>query len=214
MPYVKSVQLFYCPDRVEGNASWYNNFQQSLGATRAMGYGYNWSPIQRRGGGLLQAEYWLPDGQSVLPGISLAAIQAPAQMFAFGDCYDTPRFTFDMTFLLCTYRGSTNAGLRHGGLFNVAFVDGHSKAVLYHGGYINPGAENNEFAFPANMNMITDYCADPNEFIPVNTADEGSPVGGIPGMQCNQIAGYIQANFPPCPPNTTNQSGVNCLWTQ
>ncbi len=146
---------------------------------------------------MLQAEYWLPSGQSVLPGISLASIVAPAQMFAFGDCYDTPRFTMDMTFLLCTFPGSTNSSLRHnGGHFNVAFADGHSKSVLFKAGYV-PGAENGEFARPADSSVVQDYCADPTAMINVNQADEGGSLP-IPSMQCNQIGAWMDKNFPPC----------------
>ncbi len=217
-PYVKSIQAFYCPDRNEGDPNPnpnQNNFWNAQGlalnpAGRLLGYGYNWGPIHRRGGGMLEGQQVLPDGQSYLPGISLAQIVAPSQMFAFGDCYDTPRETMDMTFLLCTYTGNTSAGLRHNGMFNVGFADGHAKAVKFVGGYMAGGAENNEYARPAATDMVSDYCADPNEMI-TNGQGDGLPFPSP--IQCGQIGAWMDANIKPCPPGATNSGSETCSWT-
>ena len=131
---------------------------------------------------------------------------APAQVFAFGDTYDTPRQTMAMTFLLCTWGGTNNSTLRHsGGHFNLAFADGHSKAVGFKAGYIN-GGENGKFARPRATEMVSYYCANPDDNIAVNADDEGSsPVGNIPALRCGDIGNYLDQNFPACQGGSTSQ---------
>ena len=200
-PYVKNVPLFFCPDRNEGTPADgnFDAYEAALNPTqRLIGYGYNWGPIQRRGGGLLQAQTRTAAGQSVLPGISLAAIVAPAQMFAFGDTYDTPRETMDMTFLLCTWPGTSNNSLRHtGGKFNIAFADGHAKSTPFKAGYI-ASAENGKFATPRSTVARSYYCADPSAMIVNNPDGTDADSVPIPNLQCDQIGPWMDANIPPC----------------
>src|SRR5437868_2549127 len=40
-PYMKNVQLVYCPDRTDGSAGDYNARGQALGINHYSGYGYN-----------------------------------------------------------------------------------------------------------------------------------------------------------------------------
>ena len=208
-PYVKNIQLFYCPDRREGSATSYNAYGRALGATQYAGYGYNWGPIGWRGGGLLNTQLRTPAGQTYLTGKSLAAIEFPAQMYSFGDTYDTPRMTVGIGFSGDTWNGRNNASLRHtGGQFNYAFVDGHGKSVKVRGGYMN-GAFNNRLIMPTSVELASRaYCADPNEII-VNggASPDGTPVPSP--IACGQIPAWIVANFPPC--GTTGTS--NCLFT-
>ncbi|HZO89261.1 MAG TPA: prepilin-type N-terminal cleavage/methylation domain-containing protein [Chthonomonadaceae bacterium] len=91
-PYTKNLDLYYCPDRNEGNQTTCPDGGGCLTLTRYSGFGYNWGPIGWRGGGLLKAQIEDPQrpGHSMIPGISLASIQFPAGTFAFGDSYDTP----------------------------------------------------------------------------------------------------------------------------
>jgi len=216
-PYVKNVQLFFCPDRNPSDGGYtscpWGTYGCTLSpSTRLTGYGYNWGPIQRRGGGILgpqQADPQRP-GKHFIPGISLAAMVSPAQLFAFGDTYDTPRETFDMTFLLCTFTGRSNSALRHsGGHFNTVFADGHAKAVYFKAGYMSGNAENGEFARPRDTSMVSYYCADPNAIIDGNPDDPGDSAEGdqipVPAMQCNQIGAYLDANYPPCQNGSTSQ---------
>ena len=42
----------------------------------------------------------------------MTSIQSPADMFAFGTTYDTPRITMDITFLMCTFTGSHQSDMR------------------------------------------------------------------------------------------------------
>lgn len=197
-PYIKNVQMLYCPERTDGSASDYNAYGRALGATHYIGYGYNWGPIGWRGGGLLNAQMKTASGQTYITGRSIASISYPAQMFSFGDTYDTPRMTIGIGFSADSWNGTSNGALRHtSGTFNYAFADGHGKAVKVRAGYMS-GAFNNRFIMPRDTNLASyAYCADPTEVIHTN------PVSGdgmnIPdGIQCGQIPAWIVANYPPC----------------
>src|SRR5579862_2180784 len=155
-PYMKNTQMLICPDR----ADYCNGCMQNPDGTNAgnnqriEGYGYNGGPLNTRGGGLLQVEQTVNGIQYVELGIALAQIQTPAEMFAFGDSNDTPRMGFAMTFMACTWNGTSNQTLRHGGQFNVAFVDGHAKSVYEEGGYLTSGSENGRFIRPRSTALI------------------------------------------------------------
>src|SRR5207253_8125474 len=165
-PYVKSIDMLYCPERSDGSASSYNAYGQALGIKHYAGYGYNWGPIGWRGGGLLNTQLRHPSGQSFITGRSLAQIQFPAQTFAFGDTYDTPRMTVGIGFSCDSWPGTSNGSLRHSsGTFNYAFVDGHGKAVKVQAGYMS-GAFNGRFLMPRSLEIAKyAYCADPSENI-------------------------------------------------
>jgi prepilin-type N-terminal cleavage/methylation domain-containing protein/prepilin-type processing-associated H-X9-DG protein len=221
MPYVKNTELMYCPDRVDP----VNRTQGNTGGvcvsgaypqTRHVGYGYNWGPIGWRGGGLLQRQQPNPDparvcGSTHLPGVSLASIQFPAEMFAFGDTYDTPRMTLGIGFAADTFRGGNNAAIRHSnGMFNYAFVDGHAKAIKVQSGYMTGG-------FSGRMLMVRDvnigrnaYCADPNVIINTNP-DSGDSMTVPSGIRCGDIHNWVRTNFPPC--TASSAPGTNCLFT-
>jgi len=214
MPYSKNVQMFYCPDRNDGNPRVQGGplsgglFQLS----RYVGYGYNWGPIGWRGGGLLERQQADParPGQRHIPGKSIAAIQFPAEMFAFGDTYDTPRMTVGIGFLADTWNGTNNASLRHSaGMLNFAFADGHAKAVKMRAGYMS-GAFNGRFVMPRSLELAAlAYCADPDSVI--NTNPESGDGMNIPtGILCRNIPAWISANYPPCP---AGGGGSNCSFT-
>src|SRR5207249_459662 len=107
MPYIKNIDLLYCPERTDGSADDYNAYGQALGIKHFAGYGYNWGPIGWRGGGLLNTQLRHPSGQSFITGRSLAQIQFPAQTFAFGDTYDTPRMTVGIGFSCDSWPGTS-----------------------------------------------------------------------------------------------------------
>ncbi|MCW3094980.1 MAG: putative fimbrial protein [Chthonomonadaceae bacterium] len=209
-PYVKNSQLFLCPDRSDTNAI--EAPDGVTNTTKSIGYGYNWGPIQRRGGGLVMGQQPAPAGGSYLPGIALAAIVAPAQMVGFVDSYDTPRITGTMTFLACTWTGNTNGSLRHGGRFNVGFVDGHAKAINMKAGWVK-GAERGTFIRPRATDQVSYWCADPSATYDGSAATGNSAASDgvpIPLMPCGQYGAYMDANFPPCPTGG-NVSGGNCM---
>jgi prepilin-type N-terminal cleavage/methylation domain-containing protein/prepilin-type processing-associated H-X9-DG protein len=214
-PYVKSVDLFYCPERSDGDAGSYNAHGQALGAKHYAGYGYNWGPIGWRGGGLLnRQQVGTPANatQTFITGKSLAAIQEPAGTFAFGDTYDTPRMTIGIGFSLDSAGSiSSNNSLRHlGGTFNYAFCDGHAKAIKVRGGFM-AGAFNDRMLMVRDTAGLgrTAYCADPNTIININP-DSGDGTSVPDGLACGAIAQWINDNYPPC--TASDGPGSNCLW--
>jgi len=209
-PYVKNSGVFLCPDRQDTDAI---EAPDGVNPTKfSVGYGYNWGPIQRRGGGMILGQVYVNgvSGEKYLPGISMTSIQSPAQLVAFGDSYDTPRITATWTFLLCTWTGTTNSTLRHGANFNWAFADGHAKLIKMVAGWVN-GAERGSFAMPANSQQASWWCADPTQTYDGDgsnaAANDGVP---IPLMACGLYGQYINQHFPPCPTNG-NVSGGNCM---
>jgi prepilin-type N-terminal cleavage/methylation domain-containing protein/prepilin-type processing-associated H-X9-DG protein len=232
MPYIKNLDMLYCPDRTDGN----NNDAAVPGPGYAqgfappdpragvcvsgryvtrqyIGYGYNWGPIGWRGGGLLQRQQPNPDpartcGNTHIPGVALAAIQEPAATFAFGDTWDTPRMTIGIGFAADTWPGTSNSALRHSqGMLNYAFVDGHAKAIKVRAGFMSG-------AFNGRMIMVADpvlgrtaYCADQNAIINTNP-DSGDSMNIPTGIACGAIHGWILQNYPVCPAT----GGSNCLF--
>jgi len=208
-PYTKNGQLYFCPDRNDCCEN-YNNANLGINISptgKEVGYGYNWG-FHRRGGGLLKGQIVNPaTGNKYIPGISLAEMVAPAQLFAFGDSYDTIRTTMNMSFLLCTWPGTSNGSLRHsGGHFNVGFADGHAKAVYYRAGWMN-GAENGKFARPRNTNEVSYYCADPDAIL--QNPDGDSLDMPVP-IRCGDMGAWLDAHYPTCPAGGNNAGG-HCM---
>ncbi len=175
-PYMKSVDLWFTGDRTDGNC-FLNNGTTDLGKYitslnpkgRCNAFGYNWGIHIYAGGGLLQAEQQIVDpvngNYSVQPGISLTSVTAPADMIAFGDSYDTPRYTVGVwdQYNIDRYTGGfQKSGLRYGGLYNVNFVDGHAKSVQYD--LLTKGSTTNKgdwYSAPMDVKRRIGYCADP-----------------------------------------------------
>jgi prepilin-type processing-associated H-X9-DG protein len=212
-PYMKSIEILYCPDRTDGNPYTQGGGAKSSGPyqlRRYVGYGYNWGPIGWRGGGLLDREQPDPNspGSTHLPGRSLAQIIVPAQMWSFGDTWDTPRMTVGIGFLGDTWTGTRNSQLRHtGGLMNYAFMDGHAKSVKMVSGQM-VGAFNSKFIMPANTDAGGyAYCADPDAIINKNP-NHADSITVPDAIRCGDIPKWIRANYPPCPTG----GGTNCFF--
>lgn len=215
VPYFKSLDLLHCPDRQDGNPRNFGGGPTNSGAYRLQrytGYGYNWGPIGWRGGGLLDRQQPDPQrpGATHIPGKALAAIQFPAETFAFGDTYDTPRMTLGIGFAADEWNGTSNSSLRHSqGMFNYAFIDGHAKAIKVKGGFM-VGAFNSRLIMVADPKLgATAYCVDPNAIIYKNP-DSGDGMNIPDGIACGQIWQYIKTNYPPCPAGAA--PGTNCLF--
>src|SRR5580692_1077692 len=104
-----------------------------------MGVGYNWGPIQVNngpggGGDLLGPQ--TGGLVAVFAGITLAAISAPADTFAFGDTESDPFYNTSAD-PCCEFSGSTNSGLIDSGMFNMAYADGHAKNMNWHASATN-----------------------------------------------------------------------------
>src|SRR5258708_6070737 len=176
-PYIKNYGLWYCPDRSQVGCWEAEGLVEPLADKRCVGYGYNWGPAQsfkdnRESGGLLQIGGYGAN-VAVFPGKTLAAIIAPAETFAGGDSGDLPWFTTTSLSELSYYTGNTNAGMRHGGRFNMGYCDGHSKSLQWKGGNISstPGfycffaGPQCRIAVPANTADWAKWCTDPSAVI-------------------------------------------------
>lgn len=225
-PYTKNLDIYYCPDRTDpgidahcqGWGSPDNNGvcpdgSKALVLTHLGGYGYNWGPIGWRGGGLLERQQYYPgqtSGPRIIPGKALAGMVYPAQLFAFGDTYDTPRQTLGIVLSLCKYTGTTNSGLRHsGGQWNFAFVDGHAKAVKIKAGWMQ-GGENDRMSMPASEDVAKyAYCSDPDALV-LRNPDSDDTVPIPDSIKCGDIPHYLNATFQTCPASAG--PGSECWW--
>jgi prepilin-type N-terminal cleavage/methylation domain-containing protein/prepilin-type processing-associated H-X9-DG protein len=220
MPYIKNLDVLNCPERTNGGprtqgsaAGVTNGCVSAVYAQRSYtGYGYNWGPINYRGGGLMGPSTAQPAGSlcggTQHLGVSIASIDSPAEMFAYGDTYDTPRMTVGIGFAMDGAGSmSRNSQIRHSAFYNMGFMDGHAKSVKMIGGFMS-GGFNGRMVMPANPNIgRRAYCADPG-YIVANTSAQ--PDGtNIPGtLRCDQVTDWIFANYPRCPAT----GGSNCLW--
>ncbi len=148
--YVKSFDVFFCPDRSKTvNAS--GDFcgpstDPNAKPQFVWGYGYNWSSgysdhpkpdsLWNKGDGCVGPAISAPgtDLDGVLPGNALAFVNQPAQFAMLGDTGDTPRQTLHTRVYdtRCNPSSGWNAdlptGSRHGGsINNFCFGDGHVK---------------------------------------------------------------------------------------
>ena len=186
-PYLKSRGVLLCPVRDDqfcggsDGTTPYTTYDQPC-----VGYGYNWGPTQnfynnRYSGGLVDVFRYNPDGTAVAQGRELAAINAPAEMFAFGDTHDMPWYTISLDTILTGYRGAhRNGGLSHAGRFNMIYMDGHVKSQLWRGGRTGAGQV---VALPRDPKAWSNWCANPDEVIVTN-------VGTMP---CKSVAGVYAA---------------------
>ncbi len=153
-PYVKNMDIFFSPvwtkEVPAGQPQSCNNASTPAGyfvpaakdQNRCLGYGYNWGFGIWAGGALVGAEVNTGGGNSFLPGVSATASESPAELAAFGDTYNGRRYTISaIGSILTHYDGpAKNSGLRHGGQFNFAFLDGHAKSFKMQGFTFNPAA--------------------------------------------------------------------------
>jgi len=208
-PYIKNEDIFMNPLRndfdggclkaVAGGATPPGAGSDEPGC-KYVGFGYNWGPIKRRGGGMLGRQQLVPGttNEYFIPGINETSIVSPADMFDYTITYDTPRITMGIQFLMCTFTGTTSAQMFFDGQYPVSFADGHAKAIKFVGGFGDPAAENHEFATPANLNLIVDYCSDPNILVDTSgdTGGTDGEEGTFPtGTTCAMLPG-IFATFP------------------
>jgi len=193
-PYFKTIDLIYSDERKDPDTSWIRN--GIFGAKYYSAYGYNWGPWGWRGGGMLGQQTY-PDYPSTKrnfnSGKPMTAIVNPANMFTFGDTYDTPRATIGIGFRADSFGTfSRNSQLRYGGMFNHSFADGHAKALKVRSG-IFTGVWKNRFIIPSNVASFgASYCADPDEILVPETS--GSMLNSdpqAPAMACGLYAKWV-----------------------
>jgi prepilin-type N-terminal cleavage/methylation domain-containing protein/prepilin-type processing-associated H-X9-DG protein len=160
-PYVKNVQVFYCPDRTEWSMPTGDDCGGQEGVNpqkRCIGYGYNWGITSGLRLGMVGDRIKFTGGY-IEPGISLASMAAPADTMAYGDTGDNPRYTICSNYIFQYYtNASSSQQMRHSGNINVAFADGHAKAVLYKVGK----AGSSIYGLPKNPTDALKYCANPD----------------------------------------------------
>ena len=123
-PYVKNINMFYCPDRTEWTMPTGDTCsgQEAVNPLqRCIGYGYNWGILSNVPSGVVQPRVKFSGGY-VYPGVALAAIAAPADLFVYGDTGDNPRYTICTNYIYQYYTSvKTSGGMRHGGRLNMVF---------------------------------------------------------------------------------------------
>jgi len=205
-PYVKNFGVFFCPDRNEFQLdSGGDSCDDSHGGARfnttgkCPGFGYNWGISEVSGSGLVMGRT-NADNWRINAGKNSNSIAYPAQMFTFGDTGDSPRFTICAEYMVQYYNILKKGDLRHGGRFNMGFLDGHSKLVQFNAGPVwgplssgNSSPSNNSWALPQNKNEGYFYCDDPDAIDATFSGALGSQV------TCKQSVDllYSQMNWYP-----------------
>ena len=205
LPYTKNVDIFLSPDRNDvdsGCASLLAEYPQLASEVppdephcKLSGYGWNWGPIQRRGGGLTLDQQYDANGNEYIPGINASQIVSVADMFVVSETYDTPRITMDITFNQDTFTGTTQSAERFGGQWPTSFADGHAKTLPWRGGFGMSGSEHNRWAVPANLSLIPDYCYDPNYVLTQGNRGNTDTIPIPNGTLCSQLPA-IFATYP------------------
>ena len=217
-PYIKSVNVFLCPDRNDALTTMGNGSGKALGVDvggcwdnynatgECIGYGYDDGIASDGGYGLIQLQTYImnPDGTYVMqngskvavrPGRNIASITSPADMVAFGDTWDNLSLADDNA----GGRFHSTAALRHGGLENMCFVDGHVKPIrMRMANYTGFGT----VVIPVDPTLATDWCYDPSA-VGTYSAAYGTNPGGYPisgsGEACSDVAKGLYANSTPLP---------------
>jgi prepilin-type N-terminal cleavage/methylation domain-containing protein/prepilin-type processing-associated H-X9-DG protein len=199
-PYVKNLQMFLCPDRSEYNLGLGiagdgggncddNNGGSNFNTTGVcIGYGYNWGITSGSWTGLIDGRTNTPDWR-VNAGKPLSVVNAPADMYAFGDTGDSPRYSICSNYIAQYYTYSHQSQQRHGGRFNMAFVDGHAKNVPFQvGTWTGPlaGFTTDLVGLPAGNANGYKYCDDVSHVEPSQSA--------FAGMTCQQEIDFIYSS--------------------
>lgn len=200
-PYIKNMDIFFSPswDKHWTGTQSCNNAGTPAGqfvpsgtnVDRCLGYGYNWGFGVWAGGALVGPQITTglpPETQSVMPGINATSVEEVARMAAFGDTYNGRRYTMSaIGSILTHYDGpQRNSGLRQGGQFNFAFVDGHAKSFAMQGYTFNPAA------VPKGAGYIG-VPSKSDEIVPFFCASAGGTVRPsqlglpLPDMPCSQF---------------------------
>lgn len=212
-PYVKNSDIFFSSERTETgcqlNSDWapIADLEAKVNPKfRCMGYGYNWGPQIYAGGGVLeQAQPMDPtakDPGSLQRGISATSMDEPANVFVFGDTYDTPRYTIGMypnsvggkAWILDTFSVTANvrqSQFRWGGRFQMVYADGHAKGIQFRGGLTS----NVGYVYaPTNQRDRLAYCAIPSKVL------DGSKFS-LGNVTCEDFVKLPEANGTTWSPN-------------
>jgi prepilin-type N-terminal cleavage/methylation domain-containing protein/prepilin-type processing-associated H-X9-DG protein len=167
VPYVKNMDLWFCPDWTVVGCGGPSGPGTMNPGGRCIGFGYNWGPGIYAGGGMVGPETYVGDTPKhrYQAGKALAELPRPAEVIAFGDTYDTFRYTMGVVNILDAYPGGyRQSSVRHNIRFNIIFADGHAKNMKWRAGLFGGVVR---AALPASATDRMMYCADPNEFLPM-----------------------------------------------
>lgn len=194
-PYVKNMDVFYCPDRSDNLAVCsFPTFPNLPGypttPQKCVGYGYNWGFIPMAGAGLFQTETETPDMQYLVDvGVSATGADSPAGLAVWADTTNASRYKMsalasilDEQVLGLDPSVQYNSRMRHGGMFNVNFLDGHAKSIAYKGGTIPVTPVGAVYVgVPKNDSLRSIYC-----YTADSQVDISYLAPGYPTVPCSQ----------------------------
>ncbi len=167
-PYVKNYDMFFCPDRsewiIDNQGDDCTGQETTNPRKQCVGYGYDWGITSGTRSAMVGPRIHFSGGYTE-PGVPLSGVTAPADLFVYGDTGDNPRYTICPNYIVQYYLNVTNnTQLRHGGHFNMNFLDGHAKQVQFKAGRFG-GDPTNVWGFPKQRSYQLAYCADPSAVI-------------------------------------------------
>jgi len=198
LPYVNNMNVFYCPDRTDNlPICSFPTFPNLPGApntpSKCNGYGYNWGFIPMAGGGLFTTEAISDDGNYLVDsGVSATEADNPAMFAVWADTTNASRYKMsalasilDQNVLGLNSSVQHNNAMRHGGMFNVNFLDGHAKNVPFKGASLLTGGISGYttvyMGVPKNDDLRMMYCLSSDAPVDVTFLDPS-----YPSVPCNQ----------------------------
>jgi prepilin-type N-terminal cleavage/methylation domain-containing protein/prepilin-type processing-associated H-X9-DG protein len=208
-PYVKNWNVFICPDRtayftasdiasVNAQTDPSNCYDNYNPTGQCFGIGYNDGFVSDGGLGLLQAQTKDPLMATLRAGRSSAQIQSESSMVAFIDTDDNRGYSGAADNLGASLPQSnpgnapmSTSRLRHGGRYNVCFVDGHVRPIAMISAQSTLAWKNgaHSLIIPMNRDDALAWCADPspssglvsgyNDGV-TNTNPKSSPIASYP----------------------------------
>ena len=150
-PYIKSYILFICPEETRANTS-YDGVNQT---GKQISYGYNEGPVSDHGWGLVAGD----DNVPPRAGYNFSEVEAVAETFSFGDSQDggNPAITADNNLATPAPTTITTSQMRHAGMWQMAFADGHAKSIKF-GSFAYTGLAN-RIGLPQNRTQGLYFCS-------------------------------------------------------
>jgi len=176
-PYIKNRDIFYCPTRsTKGCDTTIDPNGRCIGYAPNFGiYSY------RNGNGIFHMEEVDPMGGSMWRGRNMTEFANVADTILSGDTNDTNMYT--LAFYFQTGDGQTKGAIRHNGMYNFGYVDGHVKNIKM--AAYSFQADGDAFdIMPIDGSKIKQYCYNPDAIQERN----GGYGNGLP---CGTVANNI-----------------------